>query len=116
VEDIASLRKELSLLSRRGSTRNNAWTREVPCDWSPGTVENPVTGMPFTETSAWELICDLLDGDQEFTTVILDVPPGHTALVAKVVLAVGKPLLYIKLHKFRGKSLCRSFHPDLRKG
>lgn len=72
--------------------------------------------MPFTETSAWELICDLLDSDQQFEMKALDVPPGQNALVTKVTLSEGGPAVYIKLHIYRGKALCRSFHPDLGRG
>jgi hypothetical protein len=116
VDKIACLRKELSRLGRYGATRINAWTRALPCDWSPGTVHNPSTGMPFTETSAWELICDLLDGEQEFELKILDFPVGQVALTTKAKLSEHGPVVYIKLHLYRGKAFCRSFHVDLGRG
>jgi hypothetical protein len=116
VDEIATLRKELSRLGRFGATRSNAWTRSLPCDWSPGTVQNPTTGMPFTETSAWELICDLLDGEQEFELKVMDCPAGQVALITKAQLSDSGPVVYIKLHIYRGKALCRSFHVDLGRG
>jgi hypothetical protein len=116
VEEIACLRKELSRLGRYGATRINTWTKAIPCDWSPGNVQNPSTGMPFTETSAWELICDLLDGGQEFELKTLDCPTGQVALVTRAKLSVSGPVVYIKLHLYRGKAFGRSFHVDLGRG
>ena len=112
--DIEALRKQLSKLGRYKSTRDYLWTKQCPCDWSPESVFNPSTEMYFTATSAWELICELLDNsDHPFEAIVMETPPGQIALVTKVALSTTGPVIYIKLHLHKGRALCRSFHADL---
>ena len=110
------VRKELARLARMKTMRINEWTKEMPCDWSPGTVTCPETDMPFTDAGAWNLIADLLDGDHCFREIRLRVPAGDIAYETTVVLRSDLPPVYIKIKLKGGRIRGRSFHNDLRKG
>lgn len=110
----ADVREELLRLARSSATRRQTWSREMPCDWSPGTIENPRTGLPFTDESAWNLICDLLEAEHPFTRIELQRPPGALAYAATVRLHEGMAPIYIKIQLRHGIVWGRSFHIDLR--
>jgi hypothetical protein len=87
----------------------------MPCDWSPSSILNPLTGIPFTDESAWNLICDLLEREHRFDEVELRKPPGALAYAATVRLQADLPPIYIKIQLRHGKVWGRSFHTDLRR-
>lgn len=86
----------------------------MPCDWSPTAIENPQTGIPFTDESAWNLICDLLQGDHPFEEIQLQKPPDAVAYATTVRMAADSPAIYIKIQLRHGLIWGRSFHIDLR--
>ncbi len=113
--EFAQVRAEMARLGKDSRYRFNQHTRAMPCDWSPGTIENPESGMPFTEYSAWELICELLENDSQlFTEITLREPPGCKALEATCRLRPNLPEIYIKVQLWQSKVVCRSFHYALR--
>jgi hypothetical protein len=84
-----------------------------PADWQVHSVENPnCPGYPFSDTSAWDFIADLLDGGHEVDTIVLDVPKGATGYVIKYAHPSGREL-YIKLMFLRAGVAGRSFHYSL---
>src|SRR5690242_2069435 len=101
----------LARSARAKHLRVHAWTREMPTHWNPTGVMNPVTGMVFTDVSAWEFIAALLEDGYPMSEVVLDQPPGAIGYVMIVPLADGTPDLYIKLHPYGGGRVYgRSFH------
>jgi hypothetical protein len=111
--DWQKTRREFARLARRKNLRRNDWTKKMPCDWAPTQVENPRTGMPFTDAGAWELIAELLDGNHEFTEVTLRNPPGCLAYETRVCLQANYAEIYIKVQHLAGNIWGRSFHNDL---
>lgn len=82
----------------------------MPCDWSPHVIENPETGMPFSDASAWELICKIVEESPEaFRHLKLQKPPGQIAFETVFTLPSGVRV-YIKVQLFQGKAFGRSFH------
>lgn len=115
VPEFAQVRVEMARLGKDSRRRLNQHTKAMPCDWSPGTVENPESGMPFTEYSAWELICELLEKESHvFVEVILREPPGCKAFETTCRLRPNLPEIYIKVQLWQDKVICRSFHHALR--
>jgi hypothetical protein len=112
--EFAGIRAEMAKLGKDPKRRFNTYTAKMPCDWSPGTVENPETGMPFTESSAWELISILLESDHLFSEVTLRLPPGCKAYETTCRLHGNLPMIYIKVQIWQGNVICRSFHYALR--
>jgi hypothetical protein len=107
-------RIELLRLARHRGTRRQSWSPEMPCDWSPTTVPNPQTGIPFTDESAWNLICELLEREHHFDEVELHKPPGAMAYATTIRLQADLSPVYIKIQLRDGKAWGRSFHIDLR--
>jgi hypothetical protein len=107
---IHEARRELARMARRKDLRIVIWTRLRPSEWRPTEVNNPESGLPFTEVRAWEYIADLLDGGHFLEEVTLDQPPGELGYVMIVPLEPKMPDLYIKLQFVGGKVLGRSFH------
>ena len=102
---------EIALLGRYAKTRRNDFSPSVPCRWEPLTVENPENGSPFSDASAWELICKLLDEHPEsFREIRLDKPPGQFAYWTVITLGPPNVPVYIKVQLFQGKAYGRSFH------
>jgi hypothetical protein len=113
--EFVQLRPEMARLARNSRRRFHQHTKSMPCDWSPGVVENPETGMPFTDVSAWELICTLLeDESQIFRELTLRQPPGCKAFETTCRLGKNLPEIYIKVQLWQEQIICRSFHPSLR--
>ena len=104
------VRRDLARMARRRELRIVEWTRVRPCEWRPTEVNNPESGLPFTEVRAWEYIADLLDAGHPLDEVALDQPLGETGYVMIVTLAPNVAALYIKLQFLRGRVLGRSFH------
>jgi hypothetical protein len=109
------IRLEIAELGCHTSTRRNDWSATIPCDWAPTTVENPETGIPFSDDSAWRLICKLLESGYEFHPVDMRKPPGEVGYETKIQLRCDLPVVYIKVQLRHGKAWGRSFHNDLRK-
>lgn len=102
-------RAELARLARNKKTRVLGWP-SLPCDWRPMSVENPASGMTFTDAGAWAFIADLLSKGVLIEVIELDKPPGLEAYVIKHVIDENKPELYIKIHFGNGRVVGRSFH------
>lgn len=83
-----------------------------PRDWVPNRIRNPdANGDYFTEVGAWEFIADKLEAGHAFDEIILDTPLGAPAIVMKIQLETGVPLLYVKIQVgVRNKPIGRSFH------
>jgi len=107
---LVDVRRELAKRARRKDLRISLWTRERPCEWRPFEVENPGSGLPFTEVRAWEYIAELLESDQLVVEVRLQQPPGEIGYEMVVELGNGLPGLYIKVQLLGGRILGRSFH------
>jgi hypothetical protein len=102
-------------LARQPRNREVPFHKCMHSHFAPGVVRNPETDMPFSESSAWEFMANLLESDHPFTEMTLDEPRGLTALTTLVEIGEGlqKQKVYIKIHPFKGKVCCRSFHLDL---
>ncbi|MEX0740575.1 MAG: hypothetical protein WD071_14650 [Pseudohongiella sp.] len=104
-------RQKLADLAEHKATRTNAFSRELPCDWNPYAIENPITGIPFTDESAWSLIAKLLRSDHKVNVVELKKPPGLEALELLYDVGPSVSFVYIKVHMgAKGKVIGRSFH------
>ena len=95
-------------MARRKRARTVFFSRECPSEWCPHTVTNPEDGQPFTDAAAWELVADLLDGQEPLEEVELNHPPGKTGYV--MVPCIAERKVYIKFQLGAGKILGRSFH------
>jgi hypothetical protein len=74
-------------------------------------IVDPETGLPFSDASAWQLICNLLDECPEsFQEVRLRKPPGQVAFWTVATLGSSNVSVYIKVQFFQGKAYGRSFH------
>lgn len=86
------------------------FTRERPTHWSPRSVTNPESGLPFTDAGAWEFIASCLDGGCPLHEVALETPAGKTGYVMEIEVA-DRASLYVKLQLGDGgKVIGRSFH------
>jgi hypothetical protein len=108
--DLGSIRHQLVVLARSRKTRVVEWSREMPTDWRPYQIRNPITGDFFTQDGAWHFIADLLESGHPIEEIILCQPPGRRAYVMLVELGPKLPKLYIKLQLGSGKVIGRSFH------
>jgi hypothetical protein len=70
--------------------------------------------MPFTDSSAWNYIADLLESDTPFCQVILRQPKGEVAYETLITPSPNSPKIYIKIQKRSGRIVGRSFHYDLK--
>ena len=102
---------EISRLGRHSKTRNQDFFVSSPCRWDPSTITNPETGLPFSDASAWELICNLLETQPEaFQELVLRKPPGKLAYATVVSLGSDAVRVYIKVELTCGRARGRSFH------
>ena len=99
-------REQLAHLCRRKHCRSYGW----PHHWQPRSVINPVSELPFTDITAWELIADRLESGHPIETITLKNPPGKTAFVMKIELAPNTVPVYVKIQFGAGKVVGRSFH------
>ena len=109
-KSIEAARHQLSALVRKKKARFVEWTARQPTEWRPYEVLNPDTGLPFTSSSAWALIGDLLERGHPMQEIVPRKPPGKRAYVLVVELDPAFAPLYIKLQLGNGKVICRSFH------
>ena len=101
---------EIARLGRYASSRRQDFSPSSPCDWSPHVIVDPETGLPFSDASAWQLICKLLDECPEsFHEMRLRKPPGQIAFESVLTLP-SHDCIYIKVQLFQGKAYGRSFH------
>lgn len=101
---------EIARLGRYASSRRQDFSPSSPCDWSPHVIVDPETGLPFSDASAWQLICKQLDESPEsFHEVRLRKPPGQIAFETVLTLP-SHDRVYIKVQLFQGKAYGRSFH------
>ena len=105
-----SVREDLARRARNKKVRQSKFKPEAPCDWRPGQVLTPESGLPFSDAGAWNFIADLLEAGHEVTTLILEKPPGKTAYVMVAKGYSGCPNIYIKLTMSRNIINGRSFH------
>jgi hypothetical protein len=111
VSDTKRTLAEIAKLGRQSKHRLNDFSSTAPCRWQPHTVENPETGIPFSDSSAWELICNLLDECPDiFAELRLDKPQGQIAYWTVTTLKESNVRLYIKIQLVQGKARGRSFH------
>jgi hypothetical protein len=73
-------------------------------------VTNPESGLSFTETSAWDLVAELIEAGHPVEEMTLEQPAGARGLVLHVDLAAAPKTLYIKLQLGGHGLFCRSFH------
>jgi hypothetical protein len=111
VNDSKATLAEIAKLGRHSKYRLNDFSATAPCRWQPHTVENPETGLPFSDASAWELICKLIDECPEtFVELVLDNPRGQIAFWTTTILKPSNVALYIKVQLVHGRARGRSFH------
>ena len=79
--------------------------------WQPQTIENPESGLYFSDESAWWLIADLLEIGHEFAEIDLQKPPGKKGYETLYELSNGS-VIYIKIETVGLHIWGRSFHPD----
>jgi hypothetical protein len=105
------LRATLAQMARRRDLRINEWSERCPSEWMPTQVLNPETDMPYSDSSAWLLIAELLESDNcPFREVSLRKPPGALGYEALIPSHKNTPPLYIKIQLMSGRILGRSFH------
>lgn len=105
--DLVDVARRLANLARSRATR--IVPKNLPCDWRPQCIINPVLGAYFTTHGAWEFIVDLLDQGFPITEKALDVPLG--SLGYEMNYASGMTTIYIKVQFGHGVIMGRSFHP-----
>ena len=113
--DSAKTLSEIARLGSRSKTRRNDFSAKAPSRWEPQTIENPETGIPFSDSSAWEFICQLLqESPERFREVKLKKPPDQVAYWATVTLPPNNANIYIKIQLSGGFAYGRSFHISTR--
>lgn len=104
-------RRELAGLARNKKTRAaGPLDTNLGCKWHPTKVISPMSGMPFTEAGAWDLVAELLESAFPIEELTLESPAGMTALVFLVDLPGAQRTLYIKIHPGGRGVFGRSFH------
>ena len=73
-------------------------------------VANPLSGICFTDITAWGRIAELAETGYPIEEMQLEQPKGETGYVISVKLDEKQPELYIKVQLKRGKIFGRSFH------
>jgi len=106
----SAIRDELIVRARNKKTRAVEFTVQAPCEWRPGQVLQPESGLPFTEVGAWNFIADILESGCDVKELILEKPCGKIAYVIRTTGYPGCPDIYIKLTFSAGKVHGRSFH------
>jgi len=102
---------EIARLGRLSEYRRNDFSASAPCRWQPHTIENPETGLPFTDSSAWQFICNLLEEcPEKFIETKLIKPEGQIGYVIVVKLKPSNVMVYIKVQLANGRARGRSFH------
>lgn len=104
------LRTQIAALCRRRSVRSSTFTSEEPTVWRPQTIENPRTGLYFSDDSAWELIAALVEAGHEVRVVSLRKPPGAVGYELTYEIPNGSIYMKFQLSPGRNLILGRSFH------
>ena len=108
--DYGKVLAEIGRLGRYAGSRTNQFSRGMPCVWNPYVIENPESGSPFSDASAWELICKIIEEcPEEFRQLKLQKPAGLVAFETVYTLP-NRVRVYIKVQLFQGKAHGRSFH------
>lgn len=108
--DLGNALAEIGRLGRYARTRVNQFSSGMPCVWNPYAIENPESGLPFSDASAWELICRIIGECPEgFRQLKLQKPAGLVAFETVYTLP-NHVRVYIKIQLFQGKAHGRSFH------
>ena len=112
------IRRLIARLAGSAKCRRLGWDSQwkLPSDWTPGTIDDPESGMPFTNAGAWNLLAELVEEGHPMEEVRLDVPLGDLAYVLLVNLEGADSTLYIKVQVKGGLLLGRSFHYSEKKG
>ncbi len=105
-----SVRRQLIALARRPKDRIVPRTGEMPCRWQPEQVNNPESGMPFTEAGAWHFIADQLEQGAPVESLPMEKPANTIGYVLKIDIEMGRPQLYIKIQLASRRVIGRSFH------
>jgi hypothetical protein len=82
----------------------------MPCDWRPTEITNPLSGICFTDITAWGRIAELAKTGYPIEEMQLEQPKGEIGYVISVRLDEKQPELYIKVQLKRGRIFGRSFH------
>jgi hypothetical protein len=82
----------------------------MPCDWRPTEITNPLSGICFTDITAWSRIAELAETGYPIEEMHLEQPKGEVGYVISVRLGEKQPELYIKVQLKRGRIFGRSFH------
>lgn len=82
----------------------------MPCDWRPTEITNPLSGICFTDITAWGRIAELAEMGHPIEEMQLEQPKGEIGYVISVRLDEKQPALYIKVQLKRGRIFGRSFH------
>ena len=109
-KDLGDVRDEIARLALRKDLRIVPRSKEMPCVWHPMTVNNPETGIPFTDISAWHHIAHLASSGTAITEILMEKPPGEVGYEMISPLEANMPDLYVKVQLKRGKIWGRSFH------
>lgn len=109
----ASVREELIRRARDKRARQSIFSPQAPCDWRPGQVLKPESGLPFTDVEAWHFVADLLQAGHDCYRIILEKPPGQFAWVITTAGHPGQPHIYIKVTLTSNKINGRSFHDSV---
>lgn len=109
------LRKAICRLASSRRTRVVPRSKEMPCDWRPTQITNPVTNTPYTEEGAWALIVERVEAGEPIEAIRLEQPPDKIGYVMNFKIAEGRPNLYVKVQLSSSSIVGRSFHPSERK-
>ena len=106
------IRHQLIVLAQTSKTRTSEPSRTQPTKWYPERVRNPNGELDnhFTDSSAWELVTNLLKSGHPVETIELKKPRGATGYVMLIDIEDNQPQLYVKLQLGSGQIFGRSFH------
>lgn len=109
--DPAQVRQYLLMLARQEDKRDLDW----PHDWKPYEVNDPESGQPFTNESAWDLIVQWLESGVALIPRVQNRPqPGIIAYEMIACLSDGWSV-YVKIRPGKKDRIFgRSFHYDER--
>ncbi len=83
---------------------------ERPTRWRPQTVNEPESGLPFTDRGAWNFVADCIEEGHELQERFLRKPEGARGYVMHIRLEANRSLLYVKVELVGGRLWGRSFH------
>lgn len=83
-----------------------------PRDWNPGIIEHPnLKGFFLTDSSAWDLIADLIESNHPYEDFYFNEPLGAVGILMKFKIFPDKPPIYIKVQiGANNRAIGRSFH------